>query len=46
MGRLAWLKVAAQNRQVIIKLASAAIKLWLKSWSGRAGVHASVEEDR
>jgi radical SAM superfamily enzyme YgiQ (UPF0313 family) len=32
MGHWAWLKVAAQNRRVIIKLVGAAIKLWLKSW--------------
>jgi hypothetical protein len=37
MGRWAWMKVAAQNRRVIIKLVGAAIKLWLKSWrEGRA----------
>jgi hypothetical protein len=46
MGRWAWLKVAAQNRRVIIKLVRAAIKLWLKSRGERASVPASVEEDR
>ena len=46
MGRWAWLKVAAQNRRVIIKLVVAAIKLWLKPWRERASVPASVVEDR
>jgi radical SAM superfamily enzyme YgiQ (UPF0313 family) len=50
MGRWAWLKVAAQNRRVIIKLAGAAIKLWLKPWRERTSVPvsvpASVEEER
>jgi hypothetical protein len=32
MGHWEWLKVAAQNRRLIIKLVGAAIKLWLKSW--------------
>jgi len=37
MGRWAWMKVATQNRRVIIKLVGAAIKLWLKSClEGRA----------
>jgi radical SAM superfamily enzyme YgiQ (UPF0313 family) len=46
MGRWAWLKVAAQNRRVIIKLVGAAIKLWLKSWrEGRAFRQASKKMD-
>jgi hypothetical protein len=46
MGRWAWMKVAAQNRRVIIKLVGGAIKWWLKAWRDRAGFHASVEADR
>jgi len=34
MGRWAWMKVAAQNRRVIVKLVAAASMLWLKSWRG------------
>jgi hypothetical protein len=37
MGRWAWLKVAAQNRRVIIKLVGSTIELWLKSWRERSG---------
>src|SRR5262245_26671060 len=46
IGRWAWLKLIAQNRRVIIKLAGDAIKLWLKPWRERASVPASVVEDR